>query len=207
MTTQGGACRTSTRRRTRWTRRRRSSPAASASTSPPTIHTARARPCRSTARSPSWATTPQITDGTAWAQASDTALQSIQNEVQRVRELVVEAANGTNSQCNLSAIEAEVKQLTDAIKQDANAQYDGKYIFSGPRPGRRPTRAPPTPTRATRARSSARSGPPDASRSTRTCPRSWAAARARRRHAAQRAGQHRRRSDQRNTSGAGHRLT
>jgi flagellar hook-associated protein 3 FlgL len=73
----------------------------------------------------------QVTDGTAWTQASDTALQSIQNEVQRVRELVVEAANGSNSQSNLSAINSEVTQLTASIKQDANAQYNGQYIFSG----------------------------------------------------------------------------
>ena len=80
----------------------------------------------------------QITDGTAWAQASDTALQSIQNEVQRVRELVVEAANGTNSQSNLSSINSEITQLTASIKQDANAQYNGQYIFSGTATGTAP---------------------------------------------------------------------
>ncbi len=72
-----------------------------------------------------------ITDGTAWATASDTALQSIQNEVQRVRELVVEAANGSNSPSNLTAINSEITQLTAAIKQDANTQYGGQYLFSG----------------------------------------------------------------------------
>jgi flagellar hook-associated protein 3 FlgL len=72
-----------------------------------------------------------ISDGTAWATASDTALTSIQNQVQRVRELVVEAANGTNSQSNLQSINAEITQLTASIKQSANAQYNGQYLFAG----------------------------------------------------------------------------
>lgn len=79
-----------------------------------------------------------IADGTAWSQASDSALQSIQGEVQRVQELVTEAANGTNSQSNLNAINSEVTQLTSAIKQDANAQYGNQYIFSGSATGTAP---------------------------------------------------------------------
>jgi flagellar hook-associated protein 3 FlgL len=72
-----------------------------------------------------------ITDATAWANASNTALSSISDQVQRVRELVVEAANGTNSQSNLTAINSEITQLTASIKQSANAQYNGQYVFSG----------------------------------------------------------------------------
>jgi flagellar hook-associated protein 3 FlgL len=79
-----------------------------------------------------------ITDGSAWTTASDTALQSIQNEVQRVRELVVTASNGTNSASNLQAINAEVTQLTAAIKQDANTKYNGQYLFSGSATGTAP---------------------------------------------------------------------
>jgi flagellar hook-associated protein 3 FlgL len=79
-----------------------------------------------------------ITDGTAWATASDTALSSISDQVQRVRELVVEAANGTNSQSNLSSINSEITQLTASIKQSANAQYNGQYVFSGSATGTAP---------------------------------------------------------------------
>jgi flagellar hook-associated protein 3 FlgL len=72
-----------------------------------------------------------VTDGTGWAQAGNAALSDITNAVQRVRELVVGASNGTQSQTDLSADAAEVNQLIDQIKQDANTQYNGQYIFAG----------------------------------------------------------------------------
>ena len=72
-----------------------------------------------------------VTDGTAWAQAGTAALSDITNAVQRIRELVVQAANGTQTQSDMSADASEVKQLIDQIKQDANTQYNGQYIFSG----------------------------------------------------------------------------
>lgn len=79
-----------------------------------------------------------VTDGTAWASAGTTALQSVQSMLQRVQELVVEASNGVESPSDLAASAAEVNQLTDAIKQTANTQYDGQYIFSGTATGTAP---------------------------------------------------------------------
>lgn len=72
-----------------------------------------------------------VSDGTAWTQAATGSLSNIDNMVQRVRELVVQAANGTNSPSDMADSAAEVDQLIDAIKQDANTQYNGQYIFSG----------------------------------------------------------------------------
>jgi flagellar hook-associated protein 3 FlgL len=72
-----------------------------------------------------------VSDGTGWTQAGNAALSDITNSVQRIRELVVEAANGTNSQSDMAADADEVNQLIDQIKQDANTQYNGQYIFSG----------------------------------------------------------------------------
>ena len=72
-----------------------------------------------------------ITDGTGWAQTSDSALTDMTNAVQRIRELVVAAANGPQNQTDTSADAAEVSQLIDQIKQDANSQYNGQYVFSG----------------------------------------------------------------------------
>ncbi len=43
-----------------------------------------------------------VTDGTGWAQASNAALSDITNAVQRIRELVVQAANGTQTQTDMS---------------------------------------------------------------------------------------------------------
>jgi len=72
-----------------------------------------------------------VNDGTAWTQATDSSLMDVNNVVQRVRELVVGASNGTNNQTNLDSDAEEVDQLTESIKQSANATYDGQYIFSG----------------------------------------------------------------------------
>ena len=72
-----------------------------------------------------------VTDGTAWAQTSNTALTNITDAVQRIRELTVGAANGTQTQADLQATGAEVNQLIDEIKQDANTQYNGQYVFAG----------------------------------------------------------------------------
>jgi flagellar hook-associated protein 3 FlgL len=75
--------------------------------------------------------TNNITDGTAWTQQATTSLGDIDSMVQRVRELVVQASNGTYTQSDLNASASEVNQLIDAIKQEANASYNGQYIFSG----------------------------------------------------------------------------
>jgi flagellar hook-associated protein 3 FlgL len=72
-----------------------------------------------------------VTDGTGWAQAGNAALTDITGAVQRIRELVVQASNGTQTQADMSADADEVSQLIDQIKQDANTQYNGQYIFSG----------------------------------------------------------------------------
>lgn len=72
-----------------------------------------------------------VTDGTGWAQAANASLSSVTDSVQRIRELVVQASNGTLTQADMSADAAEVNQLIDQIKQDANTQYNGQYIFSG----------------------------------------------------------------------------
>ena len=75
--------------------------------------------------------TSSITDGTAWASAADTSLQNVMSSLQRAQELTVQAANGTESSTDLSSTADEIDQLADAIKQEANTQYNGQYIFSG----------------------------------------------------------------------------
>jgi flagellar hook-associated protein 3 FlgL len=82
--------------------------------------------------------TGQVTDGTAWAQATGTALTNIQSALQRVQELAVEASNGTQSSSDLADIGDEVSQLSQEIIQSANSQYNGQYIFSGSATGTAP---------------------------------------------------------------------
>jgi flagellar hook-associated protein 3 FlgL len=73
----------------------------------------------------------QITDGTGWAQAADSSMTNIGSMLQRAQELVVQAANGTNSAADQSATAAEITQIIDAVKQEGNAQFNGQYIFAG----------------------------------------------------------------------------
>jgi len=75
--------------------------------------------------------TKSVQDGISWTQAASGAMSSIASAVQRVRELMLQAANGTNNAGDLANIATEVKQLTETIKQNANTQFAGQYIFSG----------------------------------------------------------------------------
>ncbi len=70
-------------------------------------------------------------DGLSWMNASSSALASMNSQVQRVRELVLQAGNGTESPGDLEDIADEVQQLTEGVKQDALTQFDGQYVFSG----------------------------------------------------------------------------
>jgi flagellar hook-associated protein 3 FlgL len=79
-----------------------------------------------------------VTDGTAWASAADTSLTNVMSMLQRAQELTVQASNGDESSTDLSATADEIDQLADAMKQEANAQYNGQYVFSGTATGTAP---------------------------------------------------------------------
>jgi flagellar hook-associated protein 3 FlgL len=53
------------------------------------------------------------------------------DSVQRARELVVRAGNDTNGETSREAIAAAIDALIDALKQEANASYGGRFLFSG----------------------------------------------------------------------------
>jgi flagellar hook-associated protein 3 FlgL len=72
-----------------------------------------------------------VKDGIAWENTASSAMSSINTAAQRVRELLLQAANGTDNQSDLEVIAGQVEQLTETIKQDANTQYAGQYMFSG----------------------------------------------------------------------------
>ena len=63
-------------------------------------------------------------------QSYDT-LGLIQENMQRINELAIQAANSYNSQESMQAIRDEVEQRTLTIQQLANTKYQDKYIFSG----------------------------------------------------------------------------
>lgn len=82
--------------------------------------------------------TRSVSDANAWTQAADSSLMSMSNMVQRVRELAVQGGNGSLSSSDLNDIATEVDQLTAAVKDAANAQYAGQYIFAGTATGTAP---------------------------------------------------------------------
>jgi flagellar hook-associated protein 3 FlgL len=70
-------------------------------------------------------------DGIAWESTASNAMTSMSQVAQKVRELLVQGANGTYNQSDLETMALQVEQLTEGVKQDANTQYAGQYIFSG----------------------------------------------------------------------------
>lgn len=79
-----------------------------------------------------------ISEGSGWQGVTDSALSSINNSVQRVRELVVEASTDSSSASSRQAAAQEITQLIDSVKQDADATYEGRYVFAGTASGTKP---------------------------------------------------------------------
>ncbi len=61
-------------------------------------------------------------DGISLAQTTEGALQEVTNNLQRIRELSVQAANATNSASDLSALDQEVQQRIAEINRIASAR-------------------------------------------------------------------------------------
>ncbi|MDQ0192186.1 flagellar hook-associated protein FlgL [Paenibacillus wynnii] len=67
----------------------------------------------------------------SWLDFNDTVMTQAGDVVQRLRELTVQGANGTNPQTALDSINAEIKQLKGQLVDISNSQFNGKYIFNG----------------------------------------------------------------------------
>ena len=72
-----------------------------------------------------------INEGINFMETTDAALGNLNSILQRIRELAVNAANGTNDDSARRAIADEIKELTDQITIVANTSYGSKYIFAG----------------------------------------------------------------------------
>ena len=72
-----------------------------------------------------------IEDSLGWVDMTDSALGNIGDIMNRLRELVIKGANGTQGDSELNAIKSEVEQLVGQIAQIGNTNYDGRYIFGG----------------------------------------------------------------------------
>jgi flagellar hook-associated protein 3 FlgL len=72
-----------------------------------------------------------IDGGVAFMNATESALSSATDVLQRARELAVQGGNGTNSQEGRDAMAIEVDQLLQQMVQIGNTNFTGAYIFAG----------------------------------------------------------------------------
>lgn len=70
-------------------------------------------------------------DGISVAQTTEGALSEINNNLQRVRELSVQAANGSNSDSDLSSIQDEINQrLAEINRVSEQTDFNGKKVLN-----------------------------------------------------------------------------
>jgi flagellin len=70
-------------------------------------------------------------DGISLAQTTEGALSEINNNLQRVRELTVQAQNGTNSDSDLTSIQDEIKsRLSEIDRVSGQTQFNGVNVLA-----------------------------------------------------------------------------
>lgn len=72
-----------------------------------------------------------IEESNEWADITETALGSLTDSMQRVRELTIYGANGSLSDTDRQSLKVEVEQIVSGIAQTGNSNYDGRYVFGG----------------------------------------------------------------------------
>ncbi|MFD0949478.1 flagellin [Paraperlucidibaca wandonensis] len=71
-------------------------------------------------------------DGISLAQTAEGALSEVGNNLQRMRELAVQSSNGTNSQVDRDALNAEFNQLKDEIQRvGEQTSFNGTKLLDG----------------------------------------------------------------------------
>jgi flagellin len=69
-------------------------------------------------------------DGVSMLQTAEAALGTVNNSLQRIRELAVQAANGSNSASDRAALQQEVSQLVSEVDRvGRTATFNGQQIF------------------------------------------------------------------------------
>ncbi|KMJ52400.1 hypothetical protein ACG97_13745 [Vogesella sp. EB] len=72
-----------------------------------------------------------VTDNTSMLQVTEGALAKVSDMLQRMRELSVQAANGTLSSTDRQALQAEANQLLQGIDQiGRETEFNGQQVFS-----------------------------------------------------------------------------
>ncbi|MBN3063588.1 FliC/FljB family flagellin [Pectobacterium aquaticum] len=70
-------------------------------------------------------------DGISVAQTTEGALNEINNNLQRIRELAVQAANGSNQNVDLDSVQGEIQQRLDEIDRvSSQTQFNGVKVLA-----------------------------------------------------------------------------
>lgn len=71
-------------------------------------------------------------DGISLAQTTESALNEVTNNMQRIRELAVQSANATNSDSDRAALDAEVQQrLAEITRIASQTTFNGRHVLDG----------------------------------------------------------------------------
>jgi len=75
--------------------------------------------------------TRNASDGISMTQTTESALGEVNNNLQRVRELAVQSANGSNSQVDRASMQAEITQRLDEINRlSKETDFNGTKVLS-----------------------------------------------------------------------------
>lgn len=72
-----------------------------------------------------------LNEAEGWLDTTDTSLDQVGSTLNRIKELVIQAANDTNTPDERAKIKTEIDQIREQIKDVANTQLGEKFIFSG----------------------------------------------------------------------------
>lgn len=72
-----------------------------------------------------------INEANTWTDTTDEALDQVGSALIRVKELIVQAANDTNTTEDRQKISVEISQIREQLKDVANTKIGDNYIFSG----------------------------------------------------------------------------
>lgn len=75
--------------------------------------------------------TKNVSSELSMVQSADSALSSVVSSLTQAVSLGTEGANGTNSTSDLQAIAQQVQGILTSVVSQANASYQGSYLFSG----------------------------------------------------------------------------
>ncbi|MFJ3388315.1 flagellar hook-associated protein FlgL [Lysinibacillus sp. NPDC086135] len=72
-----------------------------------------------------------LREANTWLDTTDEALDQVGGALKRVKELIVQAANDTNTADDRQKINAEMQQIKGQLRDIANTKVGENYIFSG----------------------------------------------------------------------------